>query len=469
MSTRANPRMIDGSGAAPLVRVLVPTGMLGGGFPEASITRGIERGADIIAVDGGSTDSGPYYLGTGRAKTTDEAVRRDLRMLITHAKAAGIPVMVGSCGTSGTDSGVDWIFAIVEGIARDEGLHLSVACLYSELQADDLAVRLADGRIGPLEPAGPLDETTLRRCEHIVGLMGYEPFADALNAGADVVLAGRATDTAVIAALPLMRGCPPGPSWHAAKIAECGGQCTTNPRAGGVLVEIDATGFSVEPLMPESHCTPTSVAAHMLYENVDPFRMREPAARSIRPTRVYEALDDRRVRVTGSRFNSADVYTLKLEGSAIAGYQTLSLCGIRDPHILANIATWRDTLVDFVTDGIGRVLDIAPDRFHLELRCYGWNAVLGDLDPDDTMPREVGAMLIVTADDQPIATKIAKYANPYLLHMPLPGQTDLPSFAFMSSPAEIERGAIYEFLLQHSVAVDSPSELIRTTMKEVGR
>jgi hypothetical protein len=59
-----------------VVKVLVPTGMLGGGFPEQSIDRGIERGADVIAVDGGSTDSGPYYLGTGRPKTTDEGRRR---------------------------------------------------------------------------------------------------------------------------------------------------------------------------------------------------------------------------------------------------------------------------------------------------------------------------------------------------------------------------------------------------------
>jgi len=36
--------------------------MLGGGFPAETITRGIALGADIIAIDGGSTDSGPHYL-----------------------------------------------------------------------------------------------------------------------------------------------------------------------------------------------------------------------------------------------------------------------------------------------------------------------------------------------------------------------------------------------------------------------
>ena len=50
----------------PLVRVLVPVGMLGGGFPAHTVRRGITLGADVIAVDAGSTDSGPYYLGAGR-------------------------------------------------------------------------------------------------------------------------------------------------------------------------------------------------------------------------------------------------------------------------------------------------------------------------------------------------------------------------------------------------------------------
>jgi hypothetical protein len=33
-----------------IVRVLVPIGMLGGGFPAATVERGIDRGADITAL-----------------------------------------------------------------------------------------------------------------------------------------------------------------------------------------------------------------------------------------------------------------------------------------------------------------------------------------------------------------------------------------------------------------------------------
>ena len=62
-----------------------------------------------------------------------------------------------------------------------------------------------------------------------------------------------------------------------------------------------------------------------------------------------------------------------------------------------------------------------------------------------------------------------KLANPYLLHMPLPHMEHLPSFAFMSSPAEIERGPLFEFLLNHVVQVEAAGELSRTTIAQVGR
>jgi hypothetical protein len=50
------------------------------------------------------------------------------------------------------------------------------------------------------------------------------------------VLDGCTTDTAVLAAIPLMRGAGTAQAWHAAKIAECGGLCTVNPGLGGLLM-----------------------------------------------------------------------------------------------------------------------------------------------------------------------------------------------------------------------------------------
>jgi hypothetical protein len=449
-----------------MIRVIVPSGMLGGGFPAESITRGIELGAHAIVIDGGSTDSGPYYLGTATAKTSEVAVRRDLRVLLTAACSAGIPLIVSSCGTSGTDPGVDWVAGIATSIAEEDGLSFRLAKIYSEQRVEDLLAALETGRITPLAPLGPLSPDTLRSCAHIVGVLGSEPITAALRAGAQVVLTGRATDTAPVAALAELHGLPPGPAWHAAKTTECGGQCTTNPLAG-VLAEIDETGFTIESLDPASAATPTSVAAHMIYENVDPFRLREPAGTLDTAQAGYRALDDRRVRVEGSRFEPAEQYTVKLEGSAMAGYETVSLVGIRDPEILRELSTWTATLDTVLTDRVHALLGLGRTDYDFQVRCYGDNAILGDLETDRTPPREVGVVATIRAATQETATSIAKIVNPLLLHLPLPGMDHLPSFAFASSPPETERGAAYVFVLNHTVDVGKPGELFRTEHSEV--
>jgi hypothetical protein len=448
------------------VGILVPSGMLGAGFSPDTITRGISLGADVIAVDGGSTDSGPYYLGAGVAKTTESAVRRDLRLLLAAANSAGIPLVVGSCGTGGTDSGVDWVAGMVNAICAEDGLDLTIAKIFSEQQADQLTGKLERGRIHALPPSDPLDAATLSRCVHIVGMMGHEPIEQALRAGADVVLAGRATDTAVSAAFALMRGMPPGPTWHAAKIIECGGQCTTDPRSGGVFARIDHTGFTVEPLDPDAACTPTSVAAHMLYETINPYTMREPGGTIAVADARYTAVDDRIVRVEGSRFEPAAQYTVKLEGAAITGYETVSFTGIRDPQILRSIDEWAEFLTKTLTERVETVLELEASSWAADLRLYGYNAILGELEQAPATPAEVGVMLLVSAQDQQTATAISKLADPLLLHLPLPTMTYLPSFAFATSPAHIDRGAAYEFVLNHVIDVESPTEMFRLEITE---
>jgi hypothetical protein len=457
--------------AVESVGVIFPAGMLGGGFSREMVRAGIEMGATAIAVDGGSTDSGPYYLGSGTPKTTAAAVERDLRILLLEARNAGIPLLVGTCGTSGTDSGVDWVAEMARRIAREEGLSFSLACIYSEQSADDLVQALTDGRVHPLPPSGPLDEATLRSCSHIVGLMGHEPFVAAMRAGADVVLAGRATDTSMVASLALMNGLPPGPAWHAAKTVECAGMCTTTsrgiPGSGPVYVVINGGGFTVMPLNPDAQCTPMSVAAHMLYENTDPFALREPGGTLDTSAAKYVPLSDRVVRVEGSRFKES-APTIKLEGSALAGYETISLVGISDPGVLAQLDVWIATFTGYLNERIRSVLGLERHQYKVALRCYGVDAVLGPLQPEsEAAPREVGILLKVRAGDQGTATAIAKLANPAMLHLPLPGMSTMPSYAFATSPPEIERGPVYEFVLNHVVNVDSGEEMFRTSFSNV--
>jgi hypothetical protein len=449
------------------VGIIFPSRMLGAGFTEESVRRGIAMGATAIAIDGGSTDSGPHYLGAGVAKTSASAVERDLRILLAAARENRIPLIVGSCGTSGTDAGVDWIADIAARIAAEDRLSFRMARIYIELDPATVIAAIRKRRVRSLPPSGDLSPEEVQSCSHIVALMGHHPIVAALEAGADVVLAGRATDTSMVAAIALMHGLPAGPSWHAAKIAECGGQCTTDPTAGGVLVRIDASGFTVSPLAAEAACTPASVAAHMMYENADPFRLIEPTGALDTTTATYTPLDGRAVRVEGSRFEASAQATAKLEGARLAGYETISIVGIRDPHILAGLPVWLKYLRTVLEDRVRATLNLEPGDYDVALQCYGANAILGPLEDSTGAPREVGVLFKVRAPSQETATAIAKTANPLLLHLPLPGMSYLPSFAFATSPAEIERGPSYEFVLNHVLELEPGTGLFRTDLSEV--
>lgn len=449
--------------------IIFPSGMLGAGFTAESIKRGIAMGATAIAIDGGSTDSGPYYLGAGVAKTAASAVERDLRILLTAACENQIPLIVGSCGTAGTDAGVDWVAEIAVRIAAEEGLSFRMARIYSELDAGTVIAAIDQGRVRSLPPLGDLDPDTVRSCSHIVALMGHEPIVAALDAGAQVVLAGRATDTSMVAAVALRHDLPAGPAWHAAKTVECGGQCTTNPTVGGVFVRIDSHGFNVTPLAADAACTPVSVAAHMLYENADPFRLLEPTGALDTSAATYTALDERAVRVEGSRFERSAHPTAKLEGARLAGYETISIVGIRDPHILASLDVWLGFLRNVLEDRVRATLDLDARDYDLAFHCYGANAVLGPLEDSAGPPREIGLLFKVRAPSQETATAIARTANPLLLHLPLPGMDHLPSFAFATSPAEIERGPSYEFVLNHVLDLERGTDLFRMDLSEVAR
>jgi hypothetical protein len=144
--------------------------------------------------------------------------------------------------------------------------------------------------------------------------------------------------------------------------------------------------------------------------------------------------------------------------------------GIREPAILARLDEWCDGIRSYLDAHIPATFGLTAGDYDVQLRRYGHDAVLGASEPDrDETPREVGVVLLVTAADQATATQLAKFANPLLLHAPLAGEEALPSYAFLSSPAETERGQFHEFVLNHVVEVDKPSELFRTRHDWVGR
>ena len=389
-------------------------------------------------------------------------MKRDLELLMAAQHKARIPILIGTCGQAGGDLNLDWTRDIVLEVCRENGYAPKIALLYSEQTPQLIQSKLDGGKISPLPPMGQLDSDTISSCLHIVALMGPEPYFAALEEGADIILGGRGTDPAVIAAFALWKGAPAGPSWHAGKIGECGGQASAFADGRhGMFFTIDDSGFNVEPLDPQNKATVASISGHLLYENKDPWKLTEPGGVLDVTAAKYEQLNDTTVRVTGSAWQPKP-YTMKLEAARADKYQTLMIIGIADPEVLRDLDGFQKTMLGHLNQRAVDATDAEEGEFHISLRIYGWNGLTGRTPPEGTpIPSEVGMICVVTAPSQELASEIAKACNPYFFHMPVRQGVEMPSYGLIFSPADVDRGPVYEFALNHVVHVDDPLELVR--------
>jgi len=218
-------------------KILSPTAILGYGFPAESFMNGICEEPDLIAVDAGSVDPGPYYLGSGKSFTDKTGVKRDLRYIIREGIKRKIPIVIGTCGGCGAAPHLYWCRKIVEDIAREEKLSFRMGLVYSDVDKKEIIFKEQS----------------------------------------DIVLAGRAYDPSVFSAFPIYLGFDPGLAIHLGKILECAA-IAAEPGSGSdsVLGILKKDSFVLKPLNKERRFTKESVAAHSLYEKSDPYYLPGP-------------------------------------------------------------------------------------------------------------------------------------------------------------------------------------------------
>ena len=441
---------------------LSATGMLGVGFSESHFRAVLSRDIAFIGCDSGSTDGGPANLGGNKPFFSRAAIKRDLRILVTGARSINVPLLIGSCGGSGGNWNLNWVRDIVNEIAREEGLHFKVALIESEPPREKLIQKYRAGRFRALDPAPDIDEEVLKNADHIVAMMGAEAYLAALAGGADVVLAGRSTDAAIFSAIPVARGFPAGLAWHAAKITECGGACVVKmEKPEGMLCTITDEYFDLEPISPVQQCSPLSVAAHALYETGDPYLMLEPGGEMDLTEASYEAVDERIVRVRGSKFRPLP-YTVKLEGATKVGHRAMVLGGVRDPVILGQFDSWLAGLKDHIAENVEAIYgERIRGQYEIDYKLYGKNAVLGEREPDaGRIGNEVGLCMVTPAPTEELAYSIAGQAAHMVLHHAVPEwQGLLSNLAFPIAPHFWSIGEHYKFVLNHVVKLDDPLEL----------
>jgi len=429
------------------IRILSPTALLGYGFPDASLAAGMDSEPDIIAVDAGSTDGGPAYLGyeLGQKRGGDLSafLEHDLRRLLRAALGRGMPLVIGSAGIAGGNIHLMGTLAVLQGIAREEGLSFRLATVRAEIDKGWLKDQLRAGRVRRCGPVPALEECDVDAAVRLVGQMGWEPIAAALEAGADVVLAGRASDPALFAALPIARGHDPGLALHLAKILECGA-IAAEPGSGsdGLLGTLYEDRFTVEALNSQRVCTVRSVAGHSLYEQGDPTRIDGPGGHVDLDQVSYVQETPRRVAVRGSRFVPGP-YRVKVEGARRVGYRAVAVGSVADP------CTPIDALVERAREEV-----VPGGVLHVHVLGRGGESP--------------GIVLDVVAETQALATSLCGRARSAMLHYGFPGRrTTAGNLAFPWSPCELGAGPACAWCVYHLVDVDDPRVLFPMQMSEV--
>lgn len=449
------------------MRFVSVCGMLGYGYPEQSLRIAMEGPVDFIGADNGSTDPGPYYLGSGTSFLKPAQIRRDLELALVAARSRNVPLVIGSAGGSGAAPHVASFLEVLREIARRRDLHFRLAVIHADIDRQTALDALARGAITPCGPSGLLTPEKIAAATHLVGQMGTGPLIRAMEQGAEVIVAGRCCDTAIFAAMPIMRGFDPALAMHLGKIAECGTLCARPGGANDALIcELAPDHFIVRPANPGKQCTPDSVAAHSLYEQPDPNCFYEPEGKVDLSGCTFEPCADRGVRVAGTRLIPPARPSIKLEGAALVGYRCVAVAGVRDPAVIAHLDELEASVRKAVADNLAQV--IRPSDYALRFLRYGLDGVTGRRAASCLAPNEVGLVLEAIAPTQELADTVLSLARSTALHQPFEGRkTTAGNLAFPFSPSDMRGGAVYEFSVYHLMETDKPDALFPIELEQV--
>ena len=442
------------------IRALSPISILGYGINADSLKRAMAMEPSMIGVDSGSTDCGAYYLGAGQMYQSRKSMKRDMGLLLSAACAQHIPLIIGSAGLAGARPHVEWALDILGEVAREEGLHFRLAVIYADQKKAYLRRALKDGRVAPFTGAPNLTPAAIDACGPLVAQMGAEPLIEALDNGADVIVAGRSCDSAIFASYAIWKGFDRGLALHMGKILECAAMCAMPPTgrdaAIGVLSRED---FILESPNPDRRVTPRTVAGHMIYEVEHPSLQEEPMGTlDFSAVEMEPVFNETATRVRGTRFLPREKPTLRFEGAELRGYRSTLLGATRDPFLIGQLDAYMDGCTEQLRDLEGDQLD-----FEVDWQVYGRDAVLGQAEPlrERRDLHEVGILAQVLAPTQERAHDVAALLEARMIGFAYEGaRTRTAHIAFPFSPLIGDGGGVYRFGVLHIVELEDSAEVL---------
>jgi hypothetical protein len=446
------------------LRILSASGQLGYGILEKAFRAGLERDLHLIGADMGSVDPGPYYLGAGKLATARRSTKRDLKLALTGALSVKVPLVIGTAGTAGGNTHLDQTIEIVREIAREEGLTFKLAIIRSEIPRDVIKAKARAGKVRSIGPMPAVTDEEVNGAACIVGQAGTEAFIRALETEPDVIIAGRACDTAIYTCLPAHLGFPIGPALQMAKIIECASLCCEGGGRDAMLGTLDGESFVLESMNPARRATPMSVAAHGLYEQADPLSVAEPEGVLYLDKSKFEAVDERRCRVSGGVWVPAKQLSVKIEGATRVGARAIVVAGATDPVFIEK----SDEIAASVEATVRELVPPNPKKpYRMIFRFYG-KGVVG-MQPVSRPPEEVGVIVECIGEDEEEARAVAATCKQYLLHAPFPGRISTAgNLGFPFTPPELTAGDAYRFSLYHIMDVDDLAPLFPVATETIG-
>ena len=448
------------------LKILSPTAILGYGFPESSFEAGMAENPHVIAVDAGSTDPGPYYLGSGKCFVDRAGTKRDLTFMLKAAVDKNIPLIIGTAGGSGAKEHLQRDVEVIKEIAKENNLSFKMAIIPSDINKDIVLEALENEDLQPLHPAPLPSKEEISASSNIVAQMGPEPILKALNEGANVIIAGRAYDPVVFAALAIKEGYDEGLALHLGKILECAAIAAT-PGSGsdcmlGILRE---DHFELKTLNKDRKCTTTSVAAHTLYEKSNPTKLPGPGGILDLSSTTFEQNTEDTVIVRGTKFVPTDYY-IKLEGAKKLGTRTISFAATTDPIMIKEL----DNIIANIHEKISSNFSyLNKEDYSLDFKLYGTNGASlfrNEKEMAVHIPSEVAIIIDVVATTKEISQSLCSFARSSMLHFGYEGRISTAgNLAFPFSPSDFDGGDVYEFSVYALLKADAlqhfPVEVIQ--------
>ena len=411
-------------------------------------------------------DVGPVPLGSDTSTSPLAWQTHDLEQMLLASRELGVPMIIGSSGDTGTNSRVDLYLKIIRELAAKHRLApFKLGWFYSEVPKDLIRARMrGSDEVTGLDGRPSLTESELDATERVVAMADVHPFIALLEQGADVIIGGRSSDSAVFAAPAMFHGFPADQAYYLGKVLECASFCA-EPYGGKetVIGEITADDVRVTAMSPAQRCTVASVAGHAMYERSDPHFEHVASGTLDMSACHYEQVAEKTTRITGAKFRPADTVRVKLEGSGKVGERYVGLVGIRDPYTIAHV----DTVIEWARRQTRE--RFGDTGWQLHYTVYGRNGVMGDLEPLKDRPgHELCVLVQGVAPTAEMAEEVCMTGTRQMFYARLPDVKGSAGSVAFALDEVLRASAAYRWTLNHTMRCEHPLELFPTHIETVG-